>query len=408
MIDVVVAGHFCIDIIAELSAQAAASPTLMAPGRLTMLEQGSITTGGAVSNTGLALYRLGTQVGLMARLGNDPVGHLTRELVARHDPALVEHLHMVEGETSAYTIVANAPGRDRSFLQFGGANDRFGPDDLDVELLEQARLFHLGYPPLLGRTYRDGGESLSTMMGMARQAGCTTSLDLSMPDPTAENGRADWPKILARTLPLVDVFVPSIEELLFMLYRDRFDTLTTQAGEDGLLGAISMEDIQALAELSLGLGAKIVLLKLGQRGGYLRTVDSLGTMGRARPQPEDAWRDRELWAPCFRVEVANTVGAGDAAVAGFLTGLLRGLAPENALLAAMAVGACNVEVAGGANGVLSWEMTQARIDAGWPQDRGDVAADEGTPKEEQVRAPSVWQGPQDGAGLARPDQRKDT
>jgi hypothetical protein len=72
-----------------------------------------------------------------------------------------------------------------------------------------------------------------------------------------------------------------------------------------------------------------------------------------------------MWAPCFCVDVAGTTGAGDAAIAGFLTGLLRDLSPEQALTAAVAVGACNVETADAVSGVRPWEEMWLRVMSGW-------------------------------------------
>ena len=45
----------------------------------------------------------------------------------------------------------------------------------------------------------------------AKEAGATTSLDLSLSNPESPAGKADWPAILRKTLPYVDIFVPSIE-----------------------------------------------------------------------------------------------------------------------------------------------------------------------------------------------------
>ena len=88
-------------------------------------------------------------------------------------------------------------------------------------------------------------------------------------------------------------------------------------------------------------GAGIVVLKLGARGLYLR----IGARGIAA-LPGAGWRERELWAPCFVPEpLVGTTGAGDATIAGFLAGVLRGQPVEAALTSAVAVGACNVEAA---------------------------------------------------------------
>jgi hypothetical protein len=46
---------------------------------------------------------------------------------------------------------------------------------------------------------------------------------------------------------------------------------------------------------------------------------------------------------------------------------MRGLTPEKALEAALAVGACNVEAADAISGLRSWPDTLQRIRAGWEQ-----------------------------------------
>lgn len=90
-------------------------------------------------------------------------------------------------------------------------------------------------------------------------------------------------------------------------------------------------------------------------------------LGTARPADPGAWACKEIWAPVFAVDVVGTTGAGDAAIAGFLSALLRGMSLEDAVTAAVAVGGCNVEAADALGGVRSWEETWRRIQAGWPR-----------------------------------------
>jgi sugar/nucleoside kinase (ribokinase family) len=199
---------------------------------------------------------------------------------------------------------------------------------------------------------------------------------MTLPDPSSPGGQADWAAILAGVLPYVDIFLPSIEELLFMIgfppiiRRKTYDDLSlANSVGDGLLELVTPELLADVSDELLRLGVKMAVIKLGKRGLYLRTagVEQLSQMGRGAPADLSAWANQELWAPCFQVEVAGTTGAGDASIAGFLSGLLRDLTPIQAMVAAVGVGACDVEAADATSGIRSWEETLQRIASGWPQ-----------------------------------------
>ncbi|MBN1400650.1 MAG: carbohydrate kinase family protein, partial [Anaerolineae bacterium] len=314
----------------QISAETAASEGYLRPGRLSEVGAALISTGGAVANVGLALHKLGLDVRLVGRLGDDLIGHLTREILRSHAEKLVTELVNAPGQPGSYTLVFDPPGIDRYFLHCPGTNDTFGPEDLSDDLLSRARLLHFGYPPVMRRMYADEGEALVTILARAKALGVTTSLDLCMPDPNTSGGRADWRRILSRALPNVDLFGPSLEELLYMLRQERYLSLAQDADQGAIVDAIRPAEIGDLAQEALDLGASVVALKLGHRGLYLRSGGQVADMGRASPAEPDAWAWRELLAPCFQVQVEGTVGAGDTTLAGLLAALLKGKSPEEA------------------------------------------------------------------------------
>jgi sugar/nucleoside kinase (ribokinase family) len=369
VIEAIVAGHICLDIIPRFVTDAGPNLTAyLSPGRLSEVGPVSLSTGGAVSNTGLNLKRLGIDTRLMGKVGEDMFGRAILDIVRRYGPELVEGMIVDAGETSSYTVVIDPPHIDRMFLHCGGANHTFGAADVRYDVLSQARLFHLGYPPLLGRLYADQGREMIEVYQRAKATGVTTSLDMTMPDPAGPSGQVDWAGMMERCMPWVDLFLPSAEEWLFMVDRARFDDLSSAVGAEGMLSALAVDEIRSLGQRALDMGAKVVLLKLGERGAYLRTADTFDRLGRAAPVDAASWRGRELWAPCFVPhELVGTTGAGDATIAGFLAALLRGASPERALLIATAVGACNVEAADALSGVRTWQETLSRIDVGWQQ-----------------------------------------
>ena len=321
MTEAIVAGHICLDIIPKFPPHG----RRLEPGQLIQMGgPATISTGGAVSNTGRALHRLGISTRLLGKIGDDWVGRLILDSLG---PELATDMIIVKGEISSHTVVINPPGSDRMFLYYPGANDTFTAADLADRNIAGAKLFHFGYPTLMQYFYNDGGTAMEEIFRRAKIAGATTSLDMSYPDPDSAAGRINWTTWLQRVLPQVDIFLPSLDEMQSMLH-------TPAAPAD-------------LARQLCDWGAKIAGLKMGNRGLHVR------------------WNNRELHAPCFQVQVAGTTGAGDATIAGFLAGILRGLAPEETMTLAAAVGACCCEAPDATSGIRSWNDTWHRIHAGW-------------------------------------------
>jgi sugar/nucleoside kinase (ribokinase family) len=388
----VVAGHVCLDVIPDLTGITGKEfQNLFLPGHL--LEVGPVTfcTGGAVLNTGLALARLGIETRLMGKLGDDLFGRAINEIVTACGANLADHMAVDEAVRTSYTIIVNPLGMDRIFLHCPGANDFFSAGDVCYDVVSKARLFHFGYPPLLKQMYENDGAQLVQILKQVKGLGVTTSLDMAVFDPTSAAGRADWVAILHAVMPYVDVFVPNIEETLFALRRETYDELMRAAGGPDFLPLIAPPMLSDVGRQVLDMGAKVVGLKLGDRGLYLRTGarPAIQTMGAARPSNPSAWAKKEFWAPCFKVGVVGTTGAGDATVAGFLGALLRDTSPEEAVTAAVAVGACNVEAADALSGVRSWEDTWCRVEGGW--ERHELSLD--TPGWRFDERQHLWVGP---------------
>lgn len=365
-----VAGHICLDVIPELSRRDGGIESLLVPGKLVECGPALLSTGGAVPNSGITLHRLGFGVRLMGKIAGDDFGRAVLELLAKHDTSLAGSMIVAPDGVTSYSIVISPPGVDRIFLHCPGANDTFSADDIDYSSLEGARLFHFGYPPIMKRIRADGGAELVSIFRRVKEMGLTTSLDMSRPDPDTEAGGADWRALLERVLPFVDVFLPSAEEIIFMLDRHFHDELQTKLGPAGLIHGIGSDALDSLLGSMIDMGAAIAGIKLGDRGLCVRTtadVRRLSKMGKCAPANLDQWAGRELYSPCFSVNVAGATGAGDSTIAGFLAGLLKGLGPEETLTAALATGACNVERPDAVSGIPSWNELLIRIDSGWPR-----------------------------------------
>ena len=366
-LEVVVAGHICLDITPNFPRLGQKDlKALLRPGRLTNVAGVQIATGGAVSNTGIALSILGIQTELMGKIGQDYFGEGILRLLRTW--GLDTGMTVDPQAATSYTIVIVPPGTDRIFLHDPGANDTFTAEDIQYALTGKARLFHFGYPTIMRSMYQGGCQALQDVFKRVKDQGVTTSLDMTLPDPTSESGRMDWDHALQKVLPLVDLFVPSLEELLYMTEPDLYRHLLMNSPDGDVLSVFPLDELGALGDKLLGYGAKAVLIKCGSKGCYLRTASGavLAQMGRGRPQHLEDWAERELFEGVFAVpQVMSATGAGDTCIAGFLAGLLRGWTAQQSLRLACGVGAECVQAYDALSGIKTMEETQRKIDAGW-------------------------------------------
>ena len=375
--DALVAGHVCLDVQPDLQGKDRQPfEDAFLPGHLLSCGPTSFSAGGSVANTGLALKRLGVPTRLCAKVGNDLFARALDQIFMNEIDHTLDRFEVEPASHTSYSVIINYPGVDRIFLHSPGANDHFQAADVPVPWLKQARLFHFGYPPLMRSMYMDGGKELTGLFARAKEAGATTSLDMAFPDPSSPAGKAAWPAILTSVLPWVDVFMPSLEEILFMLHKGLYRELLRSAEGGNLLARVTPELLSRLGQELIHKGAKIVGLKLGERGLYLRTAGlaRLKEMGRAQPFDLSLWEEKEFWIPCFQVEVAGTTGAGDATIAGFLAAILQSLPPETALRLAVATGAANVEAPNHLEGIRPVNEMELRVENGWKQHTLDLDA----------------------------------
>lgn len=391
--DIMVAGHLCIDVIPRFPNTGAKTiGEIMRPGKLVNVENAKISTGGPVSNTGLNMKKLGGEVAFCARTGDDEFGRLTISMLERNGNA--EGVHVIDGAASSYTVVVAPPGIDRIFLHNPGTNNTFGPEDLDPALIAQCRHFHFGYPPLMQRMYDNDGAALRKVFQIAKEAGATTSCDMTLPDPSSPSGKVNWRRILENILPFVDIHLPSIEETFFMLDPAAFLKMKKEHNDAELIDFFTPEDYARVADAVLAMGTKMVSLKSGHRGFYVKTAakKTFATMGAAKPADPENWSSRELWAPAFKVEsFGSATGSGDSSIAGFLTAFLRGLPIESALKYAVCLGWQNVQVLDAVSGIHTWDESTAFLKRNMPI----IDAHISSPGWRWSEKEGLWFGPKD-------------
>jgi 2-dehydro-3-deoxygluconokinase len=256
----------------------------------------SLGIGGSESNVAVGLQRLGVQAVWCGRVGADGLGQLVeREIRAEGvevriavDPSAPTGLMIKERRTPATQRV--------SYYRAGSAGSRIAPEDVDEQLITQAGLLHVsGITPALSP---QAAATLQYAIDAARAAGVPVSFDLNYRGNLWSREGAG--SVYRDIIPLADIVF---------------------AGDDEAAIAVGAGGPEELARRIAALGPGQAVIKLGAEGA-LALVN--GQLFR-----------REAVA----VDVVDTVGAGDAFVAGYLAEFITGRGPEDRLTTAAATGA---------------------------------------------------------------------
>ena len=224
-----------------------------------------------MSNTGFALSRLGLKVLPVANIGEDEFGQMLGTIAKKETGC---DIRKQSGNRTSYSVILSPPGIDRIILHDPAGNDSFTADDIDYETVGRVGFLHFGYPPLLKQIYSNGAKELARVFSQAKAVGAVTSLDMSLPDPASESWQVDWHSALERTLPNVDIFMPSIEEALLMLDRPEYDRIMELYGGDDFTHYLDFAKVRALGDLILSMGARVAFIKCGAHGVYIKNSES--------------------------------------------------------------------------------------------------------------------------------------
>ncbi len=228
--------------------------------------------GGSAANTIVGLARLGCKVGFIGKVANDREGKMLLEDFRREGVNTKGVIKAKTGRSGSVMGFVDEKG-ERALYVDPGVNDTISFEEIDLGYACQAKFIHL--------TSFVGEMSFETQKKLVKNLQEDVKVSLDPGELYAIKGIKALTPILERTF----VFMPNSREL----------TLLTGT-EDHVKGAEKM----------LGLGVKIVAVKLGGRGCYV-------TDGKESHHVE-----------AFKVHIVDTTGAGDAFCAGFLYGLLNG------------------------------------------------------------------------------------
>ena len=271
-----------------------------------LLDSADLTVGGSGAIVAHGLARLGLRTVLVAVIGADTFGTLTREQLRAAGIDTAELRIDPERPTGLSVILTH--GDTRTTLTLIGAIAALDPAGIGADLLARARHVHASSFFLQPRL----AAGLAGLFRRAHDVGTTTSLDTNLDPADRWDGLDD-------VLPLTDVLLPNRTEILGLAARYGSAFGTTE-GED---------EVVAAARVIATLGP-LVVVKDGERGAL-----AVGRDGSV------------LREPGHPVVAVDSTGAGDSFDAAFLAARVKGLPLPAGLAVACRAGALSTLGVGG-------------------------------------------------------------
>jgi 2-dehydro-3-deoxygluconokinase len=256
----------------------------------------SKTWGGDTSNMALALTKLGHRTAYITRVGDDGFGHSFLDLWRRNGVDTSQIRLDKEHRTGLYFVSFEDGKHEFTYYRKNSAASFVSSDDIDWEFVGQAKVLHLsGISQAISTNALDVSFDL---LEFAKRKGILVSYDVNHRPPLwrRETARA---VILHTIAEYTDILEITEDELEFLGNGDTPETFLRHFTRK----------------------PRILAVKRGDRGACLI-----------------AGEKKSLVEP-FKVDVEDTVGAGDAFDAGLIAGVLEGMRFEQLGLFASAVAA---------------------------------------------------------------------
>jgi len=254
------------------------------------------------------LSSLKTKVGFLGKIGNDHFGQLVLDSLREKgvDTSLILTDKVLK---TGVTVVLNYDN-DRANVTYPGAMESLTAEEITKEKLNEAKHLHLS-SPFLQPGLKD---NLVEIFKRAKELGLTTSLDTQW-DPAEK-----WDLNLEELLPLVDVFLPNIQELLFLTEAENLDK--------------ALDKIEPYSN--------IVAVKMSTEGSLILVNG-----------------ERRKEKSFLNSNVIDAIGAGDSFNAGFIAKYVRGRSPEECQTFGNLTGAINTTAAGGTGAFVNYDALVA-------------------------------------------------
>ena len=261
----------------------------------------TLSVGGDAANEAIAAAKLGLKTAILCYLGNDTAGNTIAEYLEAGGVSTEYVIRTDDHPTPVTTIFVKEDGNRRSITNDAHAYN-FHPE-LYTDILRDTRAVILGS---LFRAPFNDPEVIQQFLEAAKAQDVLAIADTKLP-----NFRKLSLEDIADSLPLIDYITPNETEAEYYSGKT---------------------DVDSMADVFTGFGARNVIIKLGPKGCYFQSKD-----------PES-----NSFVPTFDLETVDATGAGDNFIAGFASEILRGSDTVSALRFANACGAiCTTAIGAG-------------------------------------------------------------
>lgn len=282
-------------------------------GKLGLVDQIQLYTGGCAVNSAIDMAKIGLNVAIIGKIGNDGFGKFMYNSL-KDEKVNVDGLVMNSGSSTSASVVLIESSGERTFLHCLGANAEFTDSDVNLDIINNSKIVFVAGSMLMPNF---DGEPCSKVLKKAKEMGKYTVLD------TAWDSKGRWMNVLKPCMKYIDLFIPSYEEAVQL-----------SGGK---------ENPEEIADVFLSMGVKTAVIKLGKEGCFIK----------------DSGGEKYKLPTYTDIKPVDTTGAGDSFVAGFLTGITKGWSLYECGKFANAVGTHCVMEVGASTGIKSLDEIKA-------------------------------------------------
>jgi sugar/nucleoside kinase (ribokinase family) len=278
-------------------------------------------TGGGATNSAVSFKRLGFDVSCFCMIGDDLSGKAILEALKKEDVDSSKIITSTE-HASGTSYIVNSPKGERVIFAYRGANGFLTKKDIPFDLIDSANQIYIT------SLSHGSAQVLEPLAKYAKEKNIPVATNPGISQ--LSKGAVD----LKNSLKYIDILIlNSSEAKIFMSSL----VATDRKYENFYF------NFQNFFKEVMKMGPKIVVVTDGARGVYVAKDNEI------------------LFYPSLKIEVVDTLGAGDSFGSCFVGGIVRGMSVEDALCCGIVNSASVITKIGAKPGLLTYEELEKRV-----------------------------------------------